>query len=153
MAAVLAPCLDFAPMRRADVDAVVAAEQRIYEFPWTRGNFTDSLDAGHGAWLAREDGRMVGYAVTMLALDEVHLLNIGIVPERRRSGLGSALLKWLCDTARPQGAARMFLEVRRSNVAGRAFYANRGFIAIGERRGYYPAPGGREDAIVMAYDL
>jgi ribosomal-protein-alanine acetyltransferase len=154
MAAVLVPpALDFAPMRAADIDAVVAAEQRICAFPWTRGNFADSLAAGYGAWILRLDAALAGYGVAMIALDEAHLLTIGIVPELQRHGLGSQLLGHLVAVARGKGAARMFLEVRRSNVAGRAFYDRHGFRGIGERRGYYAAAGGREDAIVMARDL
>jgi ribosomal-protein-alanine N-acetyltransferase len=44
-------------MTACDLDAVVAAEQRCHAFPWTRGNFADSLAAGmaHG-WRARMGG-------------------------------------------------------------------------------------------------
>ena len=140
-------------MRHDDVDAVTAAEQRILQFPWTRGNFTDSLDAGYSAWVMREAGQMVGYGVVMMAVDEAHLLNIGVMPERQRRGLGRRLLDHFCDIAREQGAKRMLLEVRRSNVQARAFYDRLGFIPIGERRGYYEAPDGRESAVVMALDL
>ncbi|MDP2794951.1 MAG: ribosomal protein S18-alanine N-acetyltransferase [Sulfurisoma sp.] len=157
MAAVLAPssatAIDFAPMRADDVDAVIAAEQRIYDFPWTRGNFTDSLAAGYGAWLLHEDGVMLGYAVMMLAVDEAHLLNLSILPEARRRGFGSRLLRQMFAVARGKGAKRMLLEVRPSNVSGIGLYRHFDFIAIGERRGYYAAHHGREDAIVMARDL
>jgi [ribosomal protein S18]-alanine N-acetyltransferase len=153
MAAVLAPVVDFVPMRTGDVDAVVAAEQRIYDFPWSRGNFTDSLAAGYSAWLLREDGHMVGYAVMMLALDEAHLLNLSILPEARRRGLGSRLLRHLFAIARGRGATRMLLEVRPSNASGLGLYGHFGFVTIGERRGYYQAHHGRESALVMALDL
>ena len=36
-----------------------------------------------------------------------------------------------------------------SNVAARGLYQRMGFSQIGMRRGYYPAIGGREDALVM----
>lgn len=140
-------------MTEADLDAVVAAEARIHPFPWTRGNFADSLAAGYGAWLATEDGRMTGYAVMMLVLDEVHLLNISVLPELQRRGRGSALLTHLFALARVQAAKRMLLEVRPGNVSGIALYRRHGFVEIGRRRGYYPAPDGREDAIVMAREL
>jgi ribosomal-protein-alanine acetyltransferase len=153
VAAVLAPRLEFLPMRGEDLDAVVAAEQRIYAFPWSRGNFADSLASGYPARLLYESGALAGYGVMMLAVDEAHLLNISILPERQRGGLGSRLLECLIALARAQGATRMLLEVRRSNAAGRAFYVRQGFAAIGERRGYYAAAQGREDAIVMAKDL
>ena len=140
-------------MTAADLDAVAAAEQRIYSFPWTRGNFADSLAAGHGAWLAREDGEMTGYAVVMPAPDEVHLLNISVLPELQRHGRGAALLIRLFDLARMQGRRRMLLEVRAGNTAAQVFYRRHGFVEIGRRRDYYPAHEGREDAIVMAQDL
>lgn len=145
--------LDYPLMTEADLDAVAAAEARIHPFPWTRGNFADSLAAGHGAWLAREQGRMVGYAVMMQVLDEAHLLNISVVPEAQRAGRGSALLARLFDLARTQAATRMLLEVRPGNISGRAFYQRHGFEETGRRRDYYPAHEGREDAILMAREL
>ncbi|OHC64945.1 MAG: ribosomal-protein-alanine N-acetyltransferase [Rhodocyclales bacterium RIFCSPLOWO2_02_FULL_63_24] len=145
--------LHYPAMTEADLDAVVEAERRSHPFPWTRGNFADSLAAGYGAWLAREDERMIGYAVMMLVLDEVHLLNITVLPELQRRGLGSALLGHLFEVARMRAATRMLLEVRPSNVSGQALYKRHGFAEIGRRRDYYPAHAGREDAIVMTRDL
>jgi len=43
----------------------------------------------------------------------------------------------------------IFLEVRVSNTAARALYAQAGFREIGTRRDYYPSHEGREDAIVL----
>ncbi len=153
MAAVPAPRIEFAPMRDEDVDAVAAAEQRSYEFPWTRGNFVDSLRAGHSMWIGREDGAPIGHAVVMMAVDEAHLLNLTIVPERQRRGLGGALLGHAMAVARGHGAARMLLEVRPGNAPALALYRRCRFAEIGRRKGYYPGHAGREDAIVMARDL
>ncbi len=143
----------YLPMTAADLAEVVAVEQRIHRFPWSAGNFADSLAAGYEAWLQRADGRLVAFAVLMPAVDEAHLLDIGVVPERQRGGLGRALLEFLCDRARRQGMRRMLLEVRPSNAAAIAFYRRHDFVEIGRRRGYYPAPEGREDALVMARTL
>lgn len=140
-------------MTEAELDAVAVAEARVYPFPWTRGNFADSLAAGHGAWLAIEDGAMAGYAVLMQVLDEAHLLNITMLPEYQRGGRGTALLFHLFDLARMQAAKRMLLEVRPGNVSGQRLYRRHGFVEIGRRRDYYPAQNGREDAIVMARAL
>jgi len=145
--------LHYPVMTEADLDAVAVAEARIYAFPWTQGNFADSLAAGYGAWLAQEGGRMIGYAVMMQVLDEAHLLNISVLPEFQRSGRGSTLLSHLFGQARLHAATRMLLEVRPGNVSGQGFYRRHGFVEIGRRRDYYQAHGGREDAIVMAHDL
>lgn len=153
MSAVLAPRLSYQPMTEADLDAVSAIEARICAFPWTRGNFADSLKSGHSAWVAYEGDLLVGYGVVMMVIDEAHLLNISIVPERQRQGLGSLLLEHFFAVARGYGGTRMLLEVRPSNESGQALYGRYGFVAIGRRKGYYPAADGREDAIVMAREL
>jgi [ribosomal protein S18]-alanine N-acetyltransferase len=140
-------------MRDADIDAVAEAERRIYAFPWTRGNFVDSLKAAHSVWICREDGGMVGYAAMMIAVDEAHLLNLSVLPEHQRRGLGSEFLRHLMGLACVYGATRMLLEVRPSNVSGIALYRRFLFREIGRRRGYYQAENGREDAIVMACEL
>lgn len=145
--------MSYEVMQEGDLDAVVDTERRCHVFPWTRGNFSDSLAAGYGAWLAREDDRMAGYAVMMRAPDEAHLLNITIVPDLQRCGRGSALLGHLFVQARVWGVTRMLLEVRPGNASGLALYRRQGFAEIGRRRDYYPAADGREDAIVMARDL
>ncbi len=136
-------------MQPGDIDAIMAIEEMIYPFPWTRGNFTDSLASGYSAWVCLLEGAMVGYAVMMPAVDEAHLLNISIAADRQRAGLGGELLEFLFATARAAGATRMLLEVRPSNASGGGLYRRYGFREIGRRRGYYPAHGGREDALVM----
>ena len=145
--------LHWRAMTEADLDAVAEAEARIHRFPWTRGNFADSLAAGHGSWLALQEGRMIGYAVIMQVVDETHLLNISVLPEFQRGGRGSALLLRLLGQARTLAATRMLLEVRDGNVAARGFYQRHGFDEIARRRDYYRSDEGREDAIVMAREL
>jgi ribosomal-protein-alanine acetyltransferase len=141
------------PLIPADIDTVLAIEERVQAFPWTRGNFTDALAAGYDGWLACEDETSIGFAVLMRAVDEIHLLVIGIAPEWQRTGRGRALLERLTGLAREAGMTRMLLEVRPSNATAIAFYRAAGFAEIGRRRGYYPATTGREDAIVMARNL
>ena len=153
MNAVPKPRLNYRPMRIEDIDTIMATEREIYPFPWSVGNFVDSLASGYGAWICREEGAIIGYAVMMMVLDEAHLLNISVVAERQRGGFGSALLDFLMDQARAAGAVRMLLEVRPSNASGLGLYGRYGFSEIGRRRGYYPAHEGREDAIVMARNL
>lgn len=145
--------MSFMPMTSADLDEVLAIEQAVQEFPWTRGNFADALAAGYDAWVMREDGRLVGFAVQMAAVDEAHLLVIGIAPQCQRAGRGRALLEFLATRARLAGMTRLLLEVRPSNLPALAFYRQAGFVDIGRRRAYYPAHDGREDAIVMARAL
>ena len=143
------------PMTVASLDGVMALEEAVYPFPWTRGNFLDSLAAGYVAWtLNRIEGELVGYCVAMFGADEMHLLNITVAPPWRRRGHARRLLDELVSVCRQKSADRLWLEVRESNQTAREMYGRLGFATAGIRRGYYPAPRGtREDALVMTLDL
>jgi len=153
MSAVPQSRIQYQTMRETDVAAVIAIEDRIYEFPWTRGNFLDSLRAGYTCWVCHDGQTLVGYAVLMHAADEVQLLNLSVAAAQQRRRHGARMLEFLVDNARARKAVTMLLEVRPSNTAGRQLYANAGFRQLGVRRDYYPAATGREDALVLALDL
>jgi [ribosomal protein S18]-alanine N-acetyltransferase len=143
----------FRRMSEADLDAVMAIENVIYTHPWTRGNFVDSLRTGSHCWIMEWQGVIAGYAVIMAGAGEAHLLNLSVSLVWQRHGLGREMLMYLVDFVKEIKVATLFLEVRVSNAAARALYAQAGFREIGTRRGYYPAHAGREDAIVLEYKL
>jgi ribosomal-protein-alanine N-acetyltransferase len=138
------------PLQLHDLPALMAIEQQAYPYPWSEGNFTDSLAAGYEAWAHRDaSGRLCAYFVAMMGVDEMHLLNFTVAPSEQGKGLGRALLHTLLELARSLGAAELLLEVRPSNTAALGLYQSHGFQTVGRRRGYYPAEQGREDALVM----
>jgi ribosomal-protein-alanine N-acetyltransferase len=149
----LAQSVTIVPMQANDLDEIVAVERNLYEFPWTRGNFEDSLAAGYSAWAARESGVLSGYMVTMMVLDEAHLLNFAVHRDWQGRGHGRRLLAHLEALARRGGANAMFLEVRPSNLPAMTLYRATGYVQIGVRRHYYPAHRGREDALVLRKGL
>ncbi|PWT77177.1 MAG: ribosomal-protein-alanine N-acetyltransferase [Proteobacteria bacterium] len=153
MSAVLSEAPVFRPMRVADLTAIIAIERVIYSHPWTIGNFRDSLYAGYSCWVMECAGQMVGYGVLMLGVDEAHLLNLSVAHEWQRRGLGRALLEHFIRIARSWEARSILLEVRPSNVAARLLYEQAGFRELSVRGSYYPAEGGREDAILMGMEL
>jgi ribosomal-protein-alanine N-acetyltransferase len=157
--------LSFMPMQEADLDAVLAIESISHIHPWTRGNFMDSLAAGHWAYCIRPqlDQAIQGsyldpeilwaYCVLFPAVDELHLLNITVSPKLRQLGLGSRIMTAIEGVAAQQNFPRMLLEVRPSNTAAVSLYNKLGYEQIGLRKGYYPADlqtGSREDALVLA---
>jgi ribosomal-protein-alanine N-acetyltransferase len=149
MSAVLDIVPRYRRMAKQDLDAVLAIENAVYPHPWTRGNFRDSLDAGYHCWILECGDAIAGYSVVMIAAGEAHLLNLSIAAAWQRCGLGSELLHFITKLARDYAAERILLEVRPSNLAGRALYASAGFKEIGRRRDYYPDGAHREDALVL----
>ncbi len=140
-------------MTDADLDAVLRIEYEVHAHPWTRGNFSDALRSKYQCKVYEASGDMLGYAVLMLGVDEADLLDIAIAARHQRRGLGRSLLEEMVALARRAGMRRVLLEVRASNAAAIGLYRKAGFADIGLRRDYYPASGGREDAIVMGRNL
>lgn len=153
MSAVLssAPCLR--PMRETDLDRIMQIEPLIYEHPWTRGNFVDSIKAGYNCWVVEWQSGVAAYGVLMMGIGEVHLLNLSVAGAWQRQGLGRGLLHHFIRIARECEAGQVLLEVRPSNRAARALYVEQGFSVISVRRNYYPGRNGREDALIMALRL
>lgn len=139
------------PMAAADLAYVAALEAQIHAAPWSYGNFRDALAAGYSAQVGEREGRIVAFGVMMLAPGEAQLLNLSVVPDSRRQGLGRALLMRFVEDATRAGAEQMFLEVRVSNDAAIALYAALGFAPVARRHRYYPATtrSQMEDALVM----
>ena len=153
MSAVLKDVPRLSRMRESDLSEVMTIESAIYSHPWTRGNFADSLRAGYQCWTWRLDDELLGYFVLLVAAGEAHLLNLSVAAPRQRAGHGSALLQEAMRLARGCGARHVFLEVRPSNLAGKALYERFGFREVAVRPGYYPALAGREDALVLTLAL
>ncbi len=140
-------------MTERDLDAIMTIENSVYPYPWTRGNFKDSLRESYHCWVVEVAGEIIGYSVLTVAAGEAHLLNLSIAAHWQRLGRGAELLQFVLKLARDFAASKVFLEVRPTNSPGLALYAAAGFSEIGIRRGYYPAKYGREDAVVMQRDL
>ena len=144
----------FEPITEERLDEVIAVENQVYDHPWTRGNFSDSLRAGYQAQLLVADGIVLGYFVAMKGVDEVHLLNLTVAPGHQGAGWGRLMLESLAIWARGQGAQWLWLEVRVSNTRAQRIYERQGYRRVGERKKYYPfAQGRREDAVVMSLKL
>lgn len=148
----MSDAVTFRRMTEADLDAVLKIEYAAFSHPWTRGIFLDGLKS-YEIWLMFEGDQQVGYGVINVIIDEAHLLNITIKPESQGRGLGLLLLDKLMKRAYELNGRECFLELRASNQSAYRLYERYGFNEVGRRRDYYPAVGGREDALVMACTL
>ncbi|MEM9059592.1 MAG: GNAT family N-acetyltransferase [Pseudomonadota bacterium] len=101
-----------------------------------------------------DDEIALGFLALQFASDEGEILNLGVVPNARRNGLGRKLTHHGIDLAREMGITKLSLEVAADNDPARNLYEASGFEIVGNRRGYYlRADGLRQDAIVMSLTL
>lgn len=133
-----------------EIDAILAIEEASFTNPWTRDMYVAELkNTGVSFfYLARDKGRqIVGFCSFWRVLDELHINNLAVVPEWRRQGVATALLRRVMDEAARFGIRRTMLEVRQSNTAARQLYERFGFVVAGTRSKYYTNP--IEDALVL----
>lgn len=145
-------------MTEDDIPAVLAMERLACPHPvhaWSEDNYRSSLRSAYWMRVRTElgTGRIVGVCVAMDGVDEMHLLNIAVDKDWHGAGLARGLLDTLYAFCRQSNVALLWLEVRPSNERALGVYRRQGFVEVGVRKGYYPAPGGREDALVMRLDL
>jgi len=140
-------------MRTSDLVEIARLEKSLSAFPWSLGNFRDSITAGYDCWTVAHGETVIGYAGLMIALDEAHLLYVSVAAEWQNQGIGRAFLAQLIEVARSAGCQIIYLEVRPSNVGARHLYRTIGFQQIAIRPDYYPAVQGREDALFLGLTL
>lgn len=144
---------DFRLMLETDLDEVIAIEEAVYPFPWTRGIFHDCLHVGYLCRVLEKEGKIVAYSVMSVAVEESHLLTIVVPLSEQGKGYGKKMLNEMILLAASNDANVMYLEVRASNKIAIELYHQRGFNELGTRNNYYPAEQGREDGLIMALDL
>jgi len=138
-------------MRERDLEEVLAIENNSFQSPWTKGMFLLDLDTNPFARsvVVRFPGetKIIGYACFWIVMDELHLMNLAVHPDRRRQNIGEELARWVLSMGYEKKCRTAMLEVRESNRPARQLYEKLGFKVIGVRRGYYQGP--KEDALIM----
>jgi len=146
-------------MQQKDIEKVMAIEQVVCEFPWTSSIYSDCIKVGYSCWVLEEKQEILGYGLLSVgaiadglmaaAANEAHILNLCVHPDRQHQGLGRKMMQHLIQQAKNLYANSVYLEVRLSNKNAFALYTQLGFEVVGRRKDYYPAAGGREDALVL----
>jgi ribosomal-protein-alanine acetyltransferase len=140
-------------MRAEDAEAVAALSADAGAARWDAEAFRRELLLPHARLRVIEGGAsfaVAAFAVWWHVVDEIHLLNIVVAADLRRSGLARALMDSMLDDARSVAARAIELEVRAGNASAIALYVAYGFETLGRRKRYY-ADG--EDALLMEHVL
>lgn len=96
-------------------------------------------------------GELVAYAVYGYDGDAFHLMNLAVLPQARRRGLGRLIMRDLLAEAEHLGAPDVWLEVAVTNDAAIALYREYGFEDVRVRARYYQPEN--VDALVMRLRL
>lgn len=119
------------------------------ERPWSAAEFADLLRNPHMTLFSHSHG----FALTCTVAKESELLSLAVDPDHQRCGIAAALMRdWLKSL---KGRADFaFLEVASDNAPARSLYDQMGFVAAGQRVGYYARADARPaDALLMRRDF
>jgi ribosomal-protein-alanine N-acetyltransferase len=137
-------------MKPEDLDVIVELERVLFSPPWSRESFEYELEQPYSeSYVVVCGDRIVAYFMMWSLLDEMHILNIAVIPEYRRKGIARWLLETFIEKSQQQQMRTVHLEVRDSNVSAVRLYEKIGFKTVGRRRNYYSDP--TEDALLMSY--
>ena len=135
-------------MTLEDVGEIAELEKKCFAIPWSEKSFTDEMNNKLAVYLvAKDNGKCIGYAGFWNVSGEGGITNVAVLPQYRKQGIGSMLIKTMIKTARELNIYLLTLEVRKSNIAAQGLYNKYGFDIIGERKRYYSDNG--EDAWIM----
>lgn len=82
--------------------------------------------------------------------DEAEIIDIGIIPEKRKQGFGAKILNEMEFELKKHKVKKIHLEFREDNFPAEKLYRKLGYIKAGERKGYYKTAGSQaKNAILM----
>ena len=140
-------------MQEGDLQQVMDIETSVYRFPWSTQIFRDCIRVGYSCRVIAQNDDILAYAVMSCGAGEAHLLNICVNKAYQGQGIGKFILQEMIRLAKEKNVHTIFLEVRPSNHVALDMYIKNGFNEIGIRKDYYPAQGGREDAVILALNV
>ncbi len=144
-----------AEARPADAAVFSVLHAQSFRRGWGEGEMEQLLiDPAVIAHRVQLGHRVAGFILSRCAADEAEILSVAIDPRRRGQGLARKLLDLHLRRLAGIGVATVFLEVDADNAPARRLYDRAGFVAVGERKGYYQAADGKPTAaLVLRRDL
>ena len=151
--ALLAPEYEILMLDPEDLEEILEIEATAFKSPWPRGAFEMEFKnkRSYNIVCKSDIGELIGYCLSWLIYDEVHILKVAVRDDYRNMGIGRNLIIDTLDHFINKGANHAVLEVRLDNFSAINLYEKLGFESLRIRKNYYRETG--EDALVMILDL
>ena len=140
--------MEYLLMKQEHVEQIAAIEAQCFSAPWSANSISGELTNPLALWVVAIDGsKVVGYVGSQSVMGEADMMNLAVMSDFRRLGIGKQLVLELSHILSLKGVSSLTLEVRTSNTAAIALYRSLGFQQVGRRPNYYSAP--KEDALIL----
>jgi [ribosomal protein S18]-alanine N-acetyltransferase len=123
------------PLLPSDLEAVQSLDELAFEPLWqiSLGTLSRSYHQAAYSTIAEMDGKIVGYQISTATSYSAHLARLAVLPNRQRSGIGSALLQDLQSHFYGQRLRFISVNTQSDNYSSLALYERQGFLRSGER--------------------
>ncbi len=93
---------------------------------------TYDVSLEHSFVAMTKNRKMLGVAMLGLRKDRAWITRLGVIPNTRRGGVGTTLMKALIERAEQLGRAFVMLEVIKNNTPAHQLFSKLGFYEVGE---------------------
>ena len=134
-----------------NIEEIVKIEQNTFDNPWTKNQFIESCKQTNKYlnYVYYDSTKVIGYLISEIILDEVHLYKIVVSKENQKNKVGSELLRFMLEECKKLNKIRVCLEVDSENRKAINLYEKFSFVNVGNRKKYY----GNKDAFLMDLGL
>lgn len=140
--------MDYRRMLPEHISQVAQLEALCFSCPWSESAIAGELTNPLSLWIvAVDENRVVGYVGSQSVMGEADMMNLAVLADYRRRGIGEKLVGVLVDSLKKDDVHCLTLEVRASNAPAITLYNKLGFAQVGCRPNYYTAP--KEDALIL----
>jgi ribosomal-protein-alanine N-acetyltransferase len=138
-------------MMESDIPDLVKIDAVSNQPAWTESMFRKELDLPFSvSAVAVQEDRPIGFGIVWIVSFQAQLLELAVLSDQRKKGVGSAILNYLVHAARERGCKKMELEYRENNTAAKSLYQKMGFKITGERKKFYE---NADTAVLMECEL
>ena len=146
------PAIEFEPLQSSLAHDCAVLHAKAFAHPWSYSeieSLSTSENVTADAALLAGSGKLAGFAISRLAVDEAEILTIVVDAPFRGQGIGQRMLEFHLDVLRRKRIKIIFLEVDENNAAARRMYVRQGFAVVGRREAYYRDREGRTTAALV----
>jgi len=137
--------------QRCFAPGIAYSQQELGTYIGQRASFTLVAETADGRGAAQGSlPAILGFVVAETRRSIGHIITIDVVPDARRTGVGSRLLAGAEERLRAAGCQEVYLETAVDNRDALIFYKQRGYFLNHVVPGYY---SNGVDALVLQKDL
>ena len=130
--------IKFEVMEERHIQGLLKVEAECFDSGFALETFNKEIKNPLAYYVVAVDGEIpVGYCGIWNVCGEAEVIDVGVLSEYRKRGIGKGLFEAVFRYMRENGVETVNLEVREDNIPAIRLYEKLGFEKVGVRKKYY----------------